>query len=41
MHFGEHLTIDGYGGDKKKLVGNQTLEAKFMELIRESGADES
>ncbi|MSU55822.1 MAG: adenosylmethionine decarboxylase [Candidatus Taylorbacteria bacterium] len=19
MHFGEHLTIDGYGGDKKKL----------------------
>jgi len=22
MHFGEHLTIDGYGGKKEKIVKN-------------------
>lgn len=34
MHFGEHLTIDGYGGDKD-LLNNGDLILRFVEELLE------
>ena len=32
MHFGEHLTIDGYGGDKKSLASKELVLSCLNEL---------
>tara|TARA_R110000824_G_scaffold401771_1_gene615437 strand:- start:133627 stop:134013 length:387 start_codon:yes stop_codon:yes gene_type:complete len=33
MHFGEHVTIDGYGGDYDLLNSKENLESCFAELL--------
>ena len=37
MHFGEHLTIDGYGGDKKSLNDKELVLACLNELPERIG----
>lgn len=37
MHFGEHITIDGYGGDKELLNSERLLREILTELPRELG----
>ena len=37
MHFGEHLTIDGYGGDKGKLNDENLVKLCLQELPEKLG----
>lgn len=37
MHFGEHLTIDGYGGDKNKLDDDSLVTDCLRELPEKLG----
>lgn len=37
IHFGEHLTIDGYGGDEKKLNDRELVLSCFSELVGNIG----
>jgi S-adenosylmethionine decarboxylase len=34
MHFGEHITIDGYGGSYKLLNDKELIEKAFTELLQ-------
>ncbi len=36
-HFGEHLTIDGYGGDKKKLNSKKIVLFCLKDLVQKIG----
>lgn len=37
QHFGEHLTIDGYGGDPELLNDKEHVQSAIVELCRELG----
>ena len=34
MHFGEHVTIDGYGGDPKLLNADKAVRSALIELCK-------
>jgi S-adenosylmethionine decarboxylase len=34
MNFGEHITLDGYGGDYKLLNSRENVESCFAELLQ-------